>query len=216
MGLDRGLWRPRWLRRPRELLQIVGALTAPTFMALTCRVEEPSTASTPDISVHCANVERGQSRPNRSAANRKAVASPLPRLMFFVQAASACAFRFLRRASRPEPPTPVAKSGKAAGRGVTQFQASHYNTGLFPTSKRRCRSDTREAKVASSYVAETDTVFRRCNRKGGLSLHSSHRFRSGMIRWDAMSGLCSQSQRMRVQTCQGNIEIGRGCSRSRE
>jgi hypothetical protein len=31
------------------LLRIVGALTAPTYMALTCRVEEPSTASKGDI-----------------------------------------------------------------------------------------------------------------------------------------------------------------------
>ena len=37
------------------LLQIVGALTAPTSMALTCRVEEPSTASFSDL---CAAVER--------------------------------------------------------------------------------------------------------------------------------------------------------------
>src|SRR5580700_1059954 len=32
------------------LLRIVGALTAPTSMALTCRVEEPSTASIGDLS----------------------------------------------------------------------------------------------------------------------------------------------------------------------
>src|SRR6516165_559596 len=32
------------------LLRIVGAPTAPTSMALTCRVEEPSTASQTDIS----------------------------------------------------------------------------------------------------------------------------------------------------------------------
>jgi hypothetical protein len=31
------------------LLRIVGALAAPTSMALTCRVEEPSTASNPDL-----------------------------------------------------------------------------------------------------------------------------------------------------------------------
>ena len=31
------------------LLRIVGALSAPTSMALTCRVEEPSTASLADI-----------------------------------------------------------------------------------------------------------------------------------------------------------------------
>ena len=31
------------------LLQIVGALTAPTSLALTCRAEEPSTASRTDI-----------------------------------------------------------------------------------------------------------------------------------------------------------------------
>src|SRR5262245_38028946 len=35
------------------LLRIVGALTAPTSMALTCRVEEPSTASNADISAIC-------------------------------------------------------------------------------------------------------------------------------------------------------------------
>src|SRR6266481_5589581 len=33
----------------RSLLRIMGALVAPISMALTCRVEEPSTASTADV-----------------------------------------------------------------------------------------------------------------------------------------------------------------------
>src|SRR5690349_7094501 len=33
--------------------------------------------------------------------------------------ATACAFRFLRQPSRPNPPRPVAKSGSAAGSGVS-------------------------------------------------------------------------------------------------
>ena len=45
------------------LLRIVGALTAPTSMALTCRVEEPSTASQADIPSPSAT------RPVTAAAN---------------------------------------------------------------------------------------------------------------------------------------------------
>ena len=38
-------------RLETELLRIVGASAAPTSMALTCRVEEPSTASIGDIAL---------------------------------------------------------------------------------------------------------------------------------------------------------------------
>jgi hypothetical protein len=39
-------------------------------------------------------------------------------ILCFVQAATACAFRFLRQPNRPIAPRPVAKSGSAAGSGV--------------------------------------------------------------------------------------------------
>src|SRR5262249_51060726 len=61
------------------------------------------------------------------------------RLNFFVcydavtaLTASACAFRFLRQPNRPRPPRPVAKSGRADGRGVTTSGARPQKFDLVP------------------------------------------------------------------------------------
>ena len=52
--------------------------------------------------------------------NRKtAVMAVFPNSGCFDQAATVRAFRFLRQPSRPNAPRPVAKSGRAAGRGTT-------------------------------------------------------------------------------------------------
>src|SRR5277367_6797424 len=67
------------------LLRIVGALTAPTSMALTCRVEEPSTASISDMlqSLHTIGMylrSRRYCRPgfrNRVPVYRGAFVSPI-------------------------------------------------------------------------------------------------------------------------------------------
>jgi hypothetical protein len=48
----------------------------------------------------------------------------------FVQAA-ACAFRFLRQPSRPKPPRPVAKSGRAAGSEVVAVPVKPGLVGLL-------------------------------------------------------------------------------------
>jgi hypothetical protein len=55
---------------------------------------------------------------HRKTASRRSLRNPI---RCFDQAASAAAFRFLRQPSRLNAPRPVAKSGRAAGRGVAEM-----------------------------------------------------------------------------------------------
>ena len=69
--------------------------------------------------VHTLRSALGQKRTcsseNRKSASRRSLLSPV---CCFGHAASAAAFFFLRQPSRANAPTPVAKSGSAAGSGV--------------------------------------------------------------------------------------------------
>jgi hypothetical protein len=76
----------------------------------------------------CTAVKRREGPSNRHSRARVAVktngrsqwASDAPLDALFVQATTACAFRFLRHPNRPNAPRPVAKSGNAAGSGVCE------------------------------------------------------------------------------------------------
>ena len=66
-----------------------------------------------------ASLAMSADNPGIQQKDRLTAVSPKSSPIFLIDQTTDAAFRFLRRASRPNAPRPVAKSGKAAGSGVS-------------------------------------------------------------------------------------------------
>ena len=89
----------------------------------------------------------------------------------FVQAA--CAFRFLRQPSRPSAPRPVAKNGRAAGRGVGTAAPCVMRKKLMPAGAKKFICVTLSGALPSALANKSEKPL------VALVPHSAHQFRPG-------------------------------------